>query len=129
MARRYVSSAERRTHDREIRRLAANRKVGHDHAYLILFGGWIPWAVGFVLVAIGCAWMWFHVDHRTIAFAAASLGFFALLAYVASTYAVTGVQARQMALATGRPPRPMWWHGVLVAGVALLALAYVAMPR
>jgi hypothetical protein len=40
MARRYTNAAERRARDREIQRLAANRRVGHDHAYLILF--WIP---------------------------------------------------------------------------------------
>jgi hypothetical protein len=128
MPRRYTSDADRRARDREIQRLAANRRVGHDHAYLILFGPAMARGVGLLLLAAFAVWLWFEVDHKVIAFAAAAMGVALLVLYAASTIASTGNNARMMARATGRSPRPFWWHGVGLAGVVLLALAYVVLP-
>jgi hypothetical protein len=130
MARRYASDADRRARDREIQRLAANRRVGHDHAYLILYG--LPTLrviVPLVLLAAGAVWVWFNIDHKLIGFVAVLAGGTMVLLYGVNTYAATGPQARQMSRATGRPTRPAWWHAVGLAGAVLLALAYVVTPR
>lgn len=130
MPRRYADPAARRARDREIQRLAANRRVGHDHAYLILYGAPIIKALApLVAVAAGCAWLWFEVDHRLLATAAIVAGGAMLVLYTASTIGATGPQARQMARATGRRTRPVWWHGVGLAGLLLLGFAYEVMPR
>lgn len=129
MPRRYTSDADRRARDREIQRLAANRRVGHDHAYLILYG--IPGLrilVPLLLAAGGALWAWFYVDHKVIAFAAAAGGITLCLLYTANTIHATGWQARQQVAAGMRKARPFWWHGVALAGVVLLALAYVVLP-
>ena len=114
--------------DADIMRRAAARKIGEDNAYWIFFGPSIARGLGFVLLAAGAAWVWFNVDHRLIGFVAAFFGVLMTLAYAASTVASTGTQARQLARATGRRPRPLWWHGVGAVGILLLALAYVAIP-
>jgi hypothetical protein len=129
MARRYTNAAERRARDREIQRLAANRRIGNDHAYLIVYGPAIAYGVGLLLLVVGAAWMWFTVSHKLIGFVSAAAGIMLVLLYVANTIGTSGIQNKQMALATGRRTRPLWWHGVGVAGVVLLALAYVAVPR
>ena len=129
MPRRYTSDADRRSRDREIQRLAANRRVGHDHAYLILFGPAFARVFGLLLLAAGAAWVWFNVSHKLISFAAAAVGITLVLLYVANTIGTSTMQAKQMALATGRRVRPLWWHGVGAAGAVLLVLAWVAVPR
>jgi hypothetical protein len=130
MARRYTSAAERRDRDREIQRLAANRRVGHDHAYLILFGAPILRIVGPLVLAAGvAALLWWKVDHRLIGFVAAAGGIFLTLAYVANLIGTSGLQRRMMATANGRRVRPLWWHGVGAAGAVLLTLAFVVIPR
>jgi len=128
MARRYTSAADRRNRDREIQRLAANRRVGHDHAYLILFGPFIGRGFGVLALIAGAAAVWHYADHRLIGFAAAAAGILMVTLYAANTIGASTVQAKQMALATGRRTRPLWWHGVGAAGIVLLALAYVALP-
>jgi hypothetical protein len=130
MARRYTNAAERRARDREIQRLAANRRIGNDHAYLIVYG--VPIlriAVPLVLTVVGAALAWWKVDHKLIGFISAAAGITLVLLYVANTIGTSGIQNKMMATATGRRTRPIWWHGVGVAGVVLLALAYVAVPR
>jgi hypothetical protein len=130
MARRYTSAAERHDRDREIQRLAANRRIGHDHAYLIVYGVPILRVLVPLALATGvAALLWWKVDHKLIGLVAAAAGGFLLLAYVASTIGATGPQARQMARATGRPARPFWWHGVGLAGAVLLVLAFAVIPR
>ena len=128
MARRHTTAAERRARDREIQRLAANRRVGHDHAYLILFGPAIARGFGLLALVAGAAAMWHYVDHRLIGLVSAVAGIGMVVLYAANTIGASTTQAKQMALATGRRTRPLWWHGVGAAGVVLLALAYVAVP-
>lgn len=119
---------DRKEIDADIMRRAALRRVGERHAYAIVFGPSIARAVGFALLALAAAWVWFNVDHRTIGFVSAALGITFTLAYAASTIAATSPQRRMMAKATDRRTRPLWWHGVGAAGALLLALAYVALP-
>jgi hypothetical protein len=130
MARRYTSATERRNRDREIQRLAANRRIGHDHAYLIVYG--VPILrvlVPLVLAVVIAVLLWWKVDHKVIGFFAAIGGIVLTLAYVANLVGTSSVHSRMMAKATGRPPRPVWWHGVGAAGVVLMALAFVVIPR
>jgi hypothetical protein len=129
MPRRYAVR-DRRERDREQRRSWANRRVGQDHAYFILF--WEPIlkvAVPLVFAVAGAVWLWFSADHKVIGFVAAVAGLALLAFYAASTVAATGPQARQMARATGKPARPSWHHLAGAAGLVLLALAYVAIPH
>jgi hypothetical protein len=123
-----VRRRDRKEVERDIVRRAALREFGERHAYAILFGPAIARAAGLALLAVGAAWVWFNVDHRTIGFTSAAVGIAFVLAYAASTIAATGPQRRMMARATGQRTRPIWWHGVGAAGVLLLALAYVALP-
>jgi hypothetical protein len=130
MPRRYANAQARRDRDREIQRLAANRRIGHDHAYLIVFGMPILRVLVPLLgIALAAAWMWFYVDHKLIGMVAAVGGIAMVLAYAANLIGTGGTTRKNMALATGRRVRPLWWHGVGAAGVVLLALAYVAVPR
>ena len=131
MPRRRATTAERRDRDREIRRLSANREIGRRHPYATLLGAdWlIPRVLGFIVLSIGAAWTWFHVDHKLIGFVAAAAGIMMVLAYAGNLVGTSGLQAKQMALATGRRIRPLWWHGVGAAGAVLLVLAWVAVPR
>jgi len=128
MARRYAGAADRRARDREIQRLAANRRVGHDHAYLILFGPAMARGVGLLLLVAGAVWLWFNVSHRAIGFVAAAVGGTLLVLYAASTIAASSPSARGMVKATGQG-RPAWWHGIGLAGAVLLVLAFVVIPR
>ena len=130
MPRRYADAAARRARDREIQRLAANRRIGHDHAYLIMFG--LPAlriALPLLAVAGGCAWLWFKVDHKFLAVVAGVAGLAMVVLYAASTIGATSPQSRAMANATGQRSRPVWWHGVGLAGVLLCAFAWMVMPR
>jgi hypothetical protein len=118
--------------DADIMRRAALRRMGERHATMIVFGPYIVplvvWTVVLGLLAGGSAWVWFNIDHRTIAFVAAAVGIAFVMAYAASTVAATSPRNRGLARATGQRARPLWWHGVGLAGVLLLALAYVSMP-
>jgi hypothetical protein len=121
-----------RRDEREIRRqrrlAAADRRIGHDMAYWYEFGPLIVKGIALVVPTAAAAWVWFNVDHRVIGLVAGTTGLAMLFAYIASTIASTGPNARMMSRATGRRARPVWWHGVGAAGVLLVALAYVAMP-
>lgn len=119
---------DRRERDRATRRHAANQRVGHEHAYMILYGAPVAKAAGLVALAGGCVWAWSRIDHRPLAIGAGALGGLLLALYAASTVRATSLHARQMAQATGRPVRPVWWHAVAVAAVLLLGFAWVAMP-
>ncbi len=119
---------DRKEVERDIMKRAALREIGERHAYAIVFGPSIARAAGFVLLTAGGAWVWFNVDHRLLGFIAAFAGVLMLVAYIASTIAATSPDKRMMSRATGQRSRPLWWHGVGIAGGLLLALAYVALP-
>jgi hypothetical protein len=107
----------------DIQRAAANRRIGHDHAYLIVMGPFLIRAGLVVLLAALAVWVWFNVDHTRLAGAVGAAGVLVLLAYGAWVLRGTSVQARQMARATGTEGRRRHWHMAGAAGVLMVAAA------
>jgi hypothetical protein len=116
------TSSERRRRDRELQRAAANRRFGHDNAYLILFGPQVFWAVVvLLLVALG-VWAWYAVDHATIAGVVGAAGVLALAVYGARTARAGTLSGRLNAAATGRTSSARW-HLVGASGLLMVAAA------
>lgn len=123
----YAQGRDRRARDRELQRAAANRRIGHDHAYLIVAGPPIvKFVVAPILVAAGLAWVWFNVDHHRISLVVGALGLACVFVYAAWFTLAGNLHARQMARANGQILTTPWmWHAVAAAGVALLVAAYL----
>jgi hypothetical protein len=121
------TSSERRRRDRELQRAAANRRVGHDHAYLILFGGQMV-VTGVVLLLVCVAvWAWFFVDHARLAGIIGFAGVVILAAYAA--WAVrNGTLAGRLTSAARGVTRRGHWHLAGLSG-ALMVLAAVMIWR
>lgn len=122
--------ARRRTQreiDRDQRRAAANRRIGHDMAYWYAYGPPVAKVAGLLALAGGCWWVWENVDHRHLSTGFGVTGVGLLLAFGASTLGASGSQARIRARATGQTARSPWWYAVAAAGVLMLGAAYLLM--
>lgn len=123
----YAQRRDRRHRDRELQRSAANRRIGHDHAYLIVAG---PPIVKFIVLpavlGAGMLWVWFNIDHHLISLVWAALGVLCLFVY-AAWFALSGnAHSRMMARAQGQIITTPWmWHAVAGAGVSFLTAAYL----
>lgn len=115
---------DRQRRDRELRRAAANRRIGHDHAYLIVAGPYLGRLLAAVVLAVGLAVMWIKVDHHRIALVAGALGILAILIWTAWFLRAGTLRARMMATARGERASP-WWHGLAAAGLCLIVAAYL----
>lgn len=79
----FTATRSRRERDREQRRAAANRRIGHELAWAYFWG---PKVAAFTLLAalaVGARWLWTHVDHERIAGVGGGIGLVLLLAYLA----------------------------------------------
>lgn len=117
------TSSDRRRRDRELQRAAANRRVGHDHAYLILFGPEIAKGILLLLLVAAAAWAWFYVDRVRVAGVVGFLGVIVLAAYSAWAVRNGTLAGRLTAAARGRT-RSAHWHLAGASG-ALMVLAAV----
>lgn len=122
----YAQRRDRRQRDRDQRRAAANRRIGHDMAYWYegaRIGGPV---VTLLAVAGGVAWVWFNVDHRRISLVLFGLGVFCAVVY-AAWFAMSGnTHARMMRAARGQTHMlSMWWHCIALAAVMLVAAGYL----
>lgn len=115
---------DRRRRDRELRRSAANRRIGHDHAYAIVFGPIAAPIFATLAGVVAAGWVWYHVDHQRIAAVVGAAGILCVLAYAAWLLKTGTLHTRMMAAARGVRPSP-WWHAVAVAGALFIAAAYV----
>lgn len=119
-----MSTMSRRERDRLQRRAAANERIGRENAYALVYGGFWLKAAGAVVLALGVAWTWKHVDYRWVSAAVAAPGGVLLALYAGvMVKASTGV-SRQMRLARGERT-PVGWHAAGVAGAALLAAGVI----
>lgn len=116
------TSSERRRRDRELQRAAANRRVGHDHAYLILFGGQIAVLGVVLLLAASATWAWFFVDHARLAGIVGFAGVVLLAAYGA-WLARNGTLAGRLNAAARGVTRRGHWHLAGVSGALMLFAA------
>jgi hypothetical protein len=119
-----MPASSRREKDREQRRSAANHRIGHDHAYGIIYGG-----VGLKLALAGGAlmgmwWIWHRVDHLWIVVANIMIGGVLLAAGVALLVKRSSLTAKQMRMAT-RQPDTLAWLPMILAGLSLLTAAYL----
>lgn len=121
----FVSS-DRRRRDREIRRAAANRRIGHDHAYLIVMGPFLHRVGALLLIAAGALAAWHFVDRELLAGVTGGAGALILIAYLARALKGSTTQARLMSIAQGTAHRGRYWHVAGAAG-ALLVAAAIAM--
>jgi hypothetical protein len=117
---------DRRQLDRVQRRAAANRRLGHDHAYLIVASPYLARMFAVLALAGGAAWAWFNVDHHRISLVVAGLGMVCALAYTVWFARAGNAHARMMKRAQGEIlTAPIWWHLVAVSSVLLFAAAYL----
>jgi hypothetical protein len=123
-----TASRARRKRDKDIQRAAANRRIGHDLAYEIMFGPALIKAGFVLLLAAAAVWVWFNVDHTRLAGVVGGAGVLVLVVYGAWVLRGTSVQARQMARASGVTERRRYWHMTGAAGV-LLVVAAVALVQ
>lgn len=108
--------AGRRSYGRDVRRRTANKRVGHELAYLIVCGP----TVTVVLVIVGaCAWLWFNVDHHRLAQVALVSGAVCVIVWLVWVIKGLGLHTRMMALAEGRT-RSAYGHLVGLAGLCLI---------
>jgi hypothetical protein len=123
---RVMGSRDRRQRDRDQQRAAANRRIGHDHAYLIVGGPPLAKLLAVAIVVVGAWWAWTHVDHHRISLVLAVLGTLCVVVY-AVWFAVTGnAHSRMMRRAQGEIlTLSMWWHAVAIAAVLLFVAAYL----
>lgn len=117
---------DRRQRDRDQQRAAANRRIGHDYAYAIVGGPFVAKVVGLLALAAGLWWTWLHVDHRRISLVIFALGLLCVLVYAGWFIRAGSNHARMMQRATGQIPSSPWlWHLLALAGVLLMAAAYL----
>jgi hypothetical protein len=122
----YAQRRDRRYRDRETQRAAANRRIGHDHAYLIMFGPTVVKLIGLAGVGAALAWVWLNVDHHRISLVVAGLGILCALVYAIWFAWAGNAHARMMRRAQGELlTLSMWWHLVALAAVLLFAAAYL----
>lgn len=115
----------RRERDREQRRRAANERIGHENAYLMM----VVWpAVSLVAPPAGLFllgwWVWLNVDHALIVTIFTFAGVAALVVYALSTLLTVGPRALMRKRVMGQR-RHVAWHLTGVAGAVLLAGAYL----
>jgi hypothetical protein len=113
-----------RQRDREQRLRAANRRIGHDLAYVVVFGPPLVKAALLGAVVYGAWWVWTHVDHARISLAIGMFGVLCLIGYGAWIVQRGSVHHRLMARATGHR-HSHWWHALPAAGVLLVFAAVV----
>ncbi len=112
---------DRRLLDEQQQRAAANKRIGHELAWWIIFGApAVRWALMLGLPVAAGWWVWTHVDHRHIALALGGLGIVLLVAY-AGWIMRNGLHARMMAVARGREINRAMWHLIGGAGALLFA--------
>ena len=118
------SRRDRRQRDKDQRRAAANRRIGHDMAYVYEW-----FRIGtpvLILAAVGFAgwWIWTHVNHSHIAMVLGGLGAAMFLTYVTVVYRLTRLATRMRAMASGSDGHVHTaWHAIGGAGVLLLVAA------
>jgi hypothetical protein len=118
MATHRLTRAQRRERGRLQRERAANRRIGHDFAYVIHFGPYIA-VVGAGLAALAGLWLvWVRVDRGLLAALSGAAALVVAAGWLLYGRRSKALQARLVARAHGRRD----YTGVAVAGV-VLALA------
>lgn len=121
----------RRQRDRDQRRAAANERIGHENAYMIVYGK--MWAMlGLVVCAVvGATWVHKHVDPLALARGTA----FALLAAAAVILVPYTAWLLHLLASTNRVLRrytvaatPWWPHLTAIAGGLLVVAGILVLP-
>jgi hypothetical protein len=115
--------ADRRRRDREQQRAAANRRIGHDMAYWIVAAPMICWGIAALAVAVAVLWAWTYVPHENIARYLLGAALILCGVWAARNLISDTPSARVAARASGVTRNG--WHPVGVAGLVLLAAAFV----
>lgn len=119
-----AGTRDRRQRDRDQRRAAANRRIGHEMAWAYFWAPKIGTLLALTAVAVGCRYLWTHVDHALIARAIGGVG-------IALTFgwALWLIRGRAPRVQTIRAIRSRTyaatWHLVGLAGVVLVAASWV----
>lgn len=106
------------------RQAAADRRIGHDMAYVYEWTRIGTPVLAVVAVLVGLFLLWTGVDHAAIAKVSGAAGVLLTAAYAFWWTRTGSTYARTMALATGRPRSP-YWHAVGAAGILLLIASYL----
>ena len=122
----YAQRRDRNQLDRTQRRAAANRRIGHDHAYLIVVWPVVSKVLAAAVLAAGLWWTWLNVDHHRISVVLYALATLCALVYAVWFARAGNAHARMMRAAQGEIlTLSMWWHLVAVAAVCLFAAGYL----
>jgi hypothetical protein len=122
----YAQRRDRRQLGRTQRLAAANRRIGHDHAYLIVVWPVVSKVLAVAALAAGLWWTWLHVDHHRISIVLSALGTLCALAYAIWFARAGNTHARMMRAAQGEiMTLSMWWHADAAAAVLLFVAAYL----
>jgi hypothetical protein len=114
--------ADRKHRDREQRRAAANRRIGHDLAYWYEFSDKAPYIVAPIIITAGAAWAWHTLDHTDIARYLLIAGVALIVGWAARNLLSASPSARIADRADGVTRNG--WHPVGIAGLMLVAAAY-----
>jgi hypothetical protein len=106
------------------RQAAADRRIGHDMAYVYETTRILGPVVAVLALAAGLLLLWTRVDHTAIAKVTGAAGVLLTSAYAFWWVRTGSTYARTMALATGRPRSP-YWHAVGGAGILLMVASYL----
>lgn len=110
----------RREADAQQRRFAANRRIGHDMAY-VYFWAPVVKTVAVLVAAAAAGWyVWTRVDRDLTAGVAGAVGVILVALWIVWATVTGGRRARMMRAATGRP-RSKTMPLLGLAGLLLLA--------
>lgn len=116
---------DRRQRDRDQRRAAANRRIGHDMAYVYEVARFVGPVLTMAAIAAGVWWVWTHVEHGRIAAWLAAAGALACVGGFGWMLFTGSTRARMMRLAHGRTTATLPAGLTAVAGVLLLIAAVI----
>jgi hypothetical protein len=110
----FTATRARRERDRDQRRAAANRRIGHELAWWYFWRPYITGGLLLLVAGVGVRWLWTNVDHATIAGVAGGVGVALLAAYL-----VWWLRQRSPYANPRRYTRTSAMHFVGLAGVCL----------
>ena len=120
----FTGTRDRKQRDRDQRRAAANRRIGHELAWAYYWESELKFAV--LVVALGAAgwFLWTRVDHHLIAGVAGGLGVLLFAAWLVWFARSRSLYVRSMRVANGGTATTAWWL-TGAAGLVLIAAAVV----
>lgn len=118
-----AARADRRRRDKDQRRAARNRRIGHETAYIAEAWERAPSVIIPIAIAAGVAWAWLNMDHADIVRILSGAGSGLCLTWLGRNVAARSSAAQAVDRAAGVTRN--LWHPIGIAGVVLLTAAFL----